>query len=516
MPGSEHAPQPRIRRIGREPDNDVVINLPTVSGYHARIVWDERTGETVLEDLGSTNGTFIDSHERRIMRASIVAGDTIYLGSHAVSGAELIGSSADAPPPPLVFSGDQLVIGRDPACDRVLDFAMVSGRHARIYREGDRTLIEDLQSLNGTHVNGSQIAGPTVIRPGDLVGFGSYTVVFREAPRVISTVTISQAPPAAQPSSDAPAPATLEMPDESAFARELARVVARPGQIALLLLQAPVAAALIALAFKAADRAGLAPNAAHSSASGIPAALSFLTIAAVWFGLANVVLGNILFATRTSVGHSDEGPASVLSRFMILGAVSLVQCAIAWSIAAGTIGLRGSALFSIALLALASLAALALALLVTRVAQHPVIAIEFLVATVLVAWLLGGERWPLPRMNHAARLAANLLPSRWAFEGLLVLDAESRAPLTDGSVDRTSRSGADRTAETLAPDLDPVQAYFPLESERMGPRADTLALVAIVFGVLGSAAFAARSRELRRCVRARGPITAGRRAPSRG
>lgn len=485
MPGSEHAPQPRIRRIGREPDNDVVINLPTVSGYHARIVWDERTGESVLEDLGSTNGTFLGSHERRITRAPIVAGDTIYLGSHAVSGAELIGSSADAPHPPLIFAGDQLVIGRDPGCDRVLDFAMISGRHARIYREGDTTLIEDLHSLNGTHVNGTQVAGRTAVRPGDLIGFGSYTVVFREAPRVISTVTMPPAPRAANASSNAPAP---EAPAESVFARELARIVVRPGQIALLLLQAPVAVALIALAYKAADRAGLGPNGAHSSASGIPAALSFLTIAAVWFGFANVVLGNILSAMRSSVDRSDAGPANVLSRFVILGAVSLVQCAIAWSMAAGMIGLHGSALFSIALLSLVSLAAIALALLVTRVAQPPAIAIGFLFATLLVAWLLGGERWPLPRMNRAARLGADLLPSRWAFEGLLVLNAESRAPLTDASADGTSTSSTASADATLR---DPVQNYFPLESERMGPRADTLALIAILLGVLGSAAFVA-------------------------
>jgi len=44
--------------IGRKSENTVVISDPSVSGYHAAITIDEN--KAFIEDLGSTNGTFID------------------------------------------------------------------------------------------------------------------------------------------------------------------------------------------------------------------------------------------------------------------------------------------------------------------------------------------------------------------------------------------------------------------------------------------------------------------------
>src|SRR5262249_4126677 len=46
----------KILTIGREPDNDFVVDLGSVSGYHARVVADLATGEAIIEDLGSSNG----------------------------------------------------------------------------------------------------------------------------------------------------------------------------------------------------------------------------------------------------------------------------------------------------------------------------------------------------------------------------------------------------------------------------------------------------------------------------
>ncbi len=45
-------------RFGRAPDNDVVLQDETVSGYHAILV--HKQGEVVLRDFNSTNGTFLD------------------------------------------------------------------------------------------------------------------------------------------------------------------------------------------------------------------------------------------------------------------------------------------------------------------------------------------------------------------------------------------------------------------------------------------------------------------------
>ena len=80
----------RVLRIGREPDNDVVVNLPTVSGHHARLVWEGPAGEAVIEDLGSSNGTSLGAPGQRITRSVVTATDTVYLGTHALELAPIL------------------------------------------------------------------------------------------------------------------------------------------------------------------------------------------------------------------------------------------------------------------------------------------------------------------------------------------------------------------------------------------------------------------------------------------
>ena len=80
----------KVLRIGREPDNDFVVNLGTVSGYHARIIWNGGTGQATIEDLASSNGTALGSLERRITRATLAATDTVFLGTHPIPGAVLL------------------------------------------------------------------------------------------------------------------------------------------------------------------------------------------------------------------------------------------------------------------------------------------------------------------------------------------------------------------------------------------------------------------------------------------
>ena len=69
------------------------------------------------------------------------------------------------------------VIGRLPECDVTLDDPSVSRRHARIVREGDRWMIEDLGSTNGVRVNGEQV-GQSELRDGDRLDFGGVKLAF--------------------------------------------------------------------------------------------------------------------------------------------------------------------------------------------------------------------------------------------------------------------------------------------------------------------------------------------------
>lgn len=60
-----------------------------------------------------------------------------------------------------VITGDEAVLGRYPFCDIVLPSHSVSRQHARIVREAEGFYIEDLNSLNGTFVNGQRVVSRT-------------------------------------------------------------------------------------------------------------------------------------------------------------------------------------------------------------------------------------------------------------------------------------------------------------------------------------------------------------------
>ena len=68
-----------IITIGKANDNDYVANDPQVSRHHARLL-SEPDGSWLLEDLESTNGTFVN--ETQIIRKRITKADRIRLGAH--------------------------------------------------------------------------------------------------------------------------------------------------------------------------------------------------------------------------------------------------------------------------------------------------------------------------------------------------------------------------------------------------------------------------------------------------
>lgn len=72
-------PLPPSCTIGRAPDNSIVVPDQFISSHHARI-YKSKKGEWVLEDLGSTNGTYLD--EKQIAGPVIIKpGQLIRLGA---------------------------------------------------------------------------------------------------------------------------------------------------------------------------------------------------------------------------------------------------------------------------------------------------------------------------------------------------------------------------------------------------------------------------------------------------
>ena len=75
---------------------------------------------------------------------------------------------------PLVLVETPAQLGRDPACDIVLDDEAVSKRHASLtfVAEDRMWVLEDTSSKNGTALNGARLEMPTVVSHGDVVQLG--------------------------------------------------------------------------------------------------------------------------------------------------------------------------------------------------------------------------------------------------------------------------------------------------------------------------------------------------------
>lgn len=68
-----------------------------------------------------------------------------------------------------VMHNDEVLIGRGAECDIVLPERQVSRMHVRVRRAGDRFYVEDLESKNGTQLNGQPLRGEATLRDGDEV-----------------------------------------------------------------------------------------------------------------------------------------------------------------------------------------------------------------------------------------------------------------------------------------------------------------------------------------------------------
>ncbi len=85
------------------------------------------------------------------------------------------------------------MLGRDETNNIVLPVDLVSRVHAMIYEKDGIYSVRDLQSRNGTHVNGQRIEEDTVLHDGDVVKVG-FDLTFR----------IGDAVPGSRPKLDRP------------------------------------------------------------------------------------------------------------------------------------------------------------------------------------------------------------------------------------------------------------------------------------------------------------------------
>jgi pSer/pThr/pTyr-binding forkhead associated (FHA) protein len=75
------------------------------------------------------------------------------------------------------ISKDKTTLGRRPYNDIVIDNLAVSGEHAVLQMSGSQVFLEDLNSTNGTYVNG-KVVKRQQLQNGDMVEVGKYSIKF--------------------------------------------------------------------------------------------------------------------------------------------------------------------------------------------------------------------------------------------------------------------------------------------------------------------------------------------------
>ncbi len=104
------------------------------------------------------------------------------------------------------FDKREISIGRVKSNDLVIGEPGVSSSHARILSTGDGLTIIDLESTNGTFLNGERIRGPALVQPGDEVYICAYRFDLEIVGSAVGPAPRPASPSGPPPMMDAPPP----------------------------------------------------------------------------------------------------------------------------------------------------------------------------------------------------------------------------------------------------------------------------------------------------------------------
>jgi len=167
--------------IGRQEDNDIVLENRYVSRHHATL---EKRGQDyyIIPAQKISNPLLLDSQP--VMEATrLEHGAKIRLGGYEpgeIVSIDYLSPAAEGQQIIKFTENRLMTIGREPGNAIVLSAPAVSRYHAEVEKVGQRYRVRDLRSSNGTYVNGKAITGETWVHPGDAIQIGPYRFVVAE------------------------------------------------------------------------------------------------------------------------------------------------------------------------------------------------------------------------------------------------------------------------------------------------------------------------------------------------
>ena len=175
----DHIPVTGSMTVGNHLENDIVIAGEDVADFHVRLELTDRG--PVLVPLGDATAN-VNGVERG-KPVQVIVGDVISIGQSTMQ----VGYEIEADKPTvdhwvLVPEEDgneiavhgEIAIGRAESADVCLLDTHISRYHARLLERDNVVWLQDLNSANGSRVNGNRIAGGVRLFHGDKVSFDQY------------------------------------------------------------------------------------------------------------------------------------------------------------------------------------------------------------------------------------------------------------------------------------------------------------------------------------------------------
>jgi hypothetical protein len=164
-------------RVGRRQDCAVVLDHPSISRVQATLHIGAQGARLVNESLSNVvlqDGLPVGEGRWQLDEVTYMMGEVLlHVRPVVPPGLCLLRpEGAGLGTEPLVLDRSPRVVGRSGEGVLRLRHASVSRQHAELRLQAEGWVVQDLQSANGTTVNGYPASSPILLQPGDVISFG--------------------------------------------------------------------------------------------------------------------------------------------------------------------------------------------------------------------------------------------------------------------------------------------------------------------------------------------------------